>query len=170
MPFSRGTIRIALGSQASRAWHDAGRYQEQRTIMEKRQSPENDRRNDRDPSKDIRKDYDPYERDPGAGKVDDERVDEASEQDARRREGVKMMGSERLDESSTSPVVHTGTTGQTARGSYGFNDATGQGAYMDRTRDGASDVGVDPVEQPSDRNDDNDLGENDDPGIERSDR
>jgi hypothetical protein len=95
--------------------------------------------------------YDPYREDPGAGKEDDERVNEGEEQDARQREGVSMLGLEQLEDSSTSPLVHTGIAGQTSRGSYGFNSSTGQGEYMDRSRDGLGDVGADPVAQPGDR-------------------
>ena len=82
---------------------------------------------ERRPDKDIRKDYDPYERDPGAGRRDDDRVSEADEQEARQREGVHLGSTGRLDDSTTSPVIDRGQPGQTTRGSYGFNSSTGQG-------------------------------------------
>jgi hypothetical protein len=103
------------------------------------------------PDEDIRKEYDPYKEDPGAGKKDDERVEESREREARQREGVGMSSSERLDDSTTSPVIDTGQTGQTTRGSYGFDSSTGQGRYMDRISDGIADVSAEPVEQPADR-------------------
>jgi hypothetical protein len=85
--------------------------------------------------------YDPFKKDPGAGKANDERVNEADEQVARQQEGIQMGTSDRLDDSSTSPLIHTGHAGQTTQGQYGFNDSTGQGAYMDRVRDGSVDAG-----------------------------
>lgn len=105
----------------------------------------------RSSSKENGNNYDPYEQDPGAGSDDDARVNEADERKARQREGIHLSSAERLDDSATAPLIHTGIAGQTSRGSYGFDAATGQGAYMDRTRDGSADVAADPIDQPADR-------------------
>ena len=99
---------------------------------------------------DAKNNYDPYVSDPGAGLPGDDRVRQADEMEARQRADVGPISTDRLDDSTTSPIVHTGIPGQTTRGSYGFNDSTGQGEYMDRTRDGAVDVGADAIEQASD--------------------
>jgi hypothetical protein len=134
------------------AWHGPWHYSDDKKtseMMEKKNERENIRRTPGDANE--RPGYDPYKKDPGAGRPEDERVDEAEEQEARRREGVSMGAMERLDDSTTAPVVDTGHAGQMARGSYGFNSSTGQGQYMDRTRDGSADVSADPVEQPADR-------------------
>ncbi len=92
---------------------------------------------------------DPYKKDPGAGRSNDERVNEADEQMARQKEGVRMGATDRLDDSTTSPLIHTGHPGQTTQGQYGFDSSTGQGAYMDRVRDGSVDAGAtEPLEHP----------------------
>ena len=103
------------------------------------------------PEEDIRKEYDPYKEDPGAGNKDDVRVEESRERDARQREGIGMNSMDRLDKSATSPVIDTGLTGQTTRGSYGSDSSTGQGTYVDRTADGSADISTDPVERTADR-------------------
>ena len=93
--------------------------------------------------------YDPYKKDPGAGKANDQRVNEADEQMARQQEGVRMGATDRLDDSSTSPLIHRGHPGQTTQGQYAFDDSTGQGAYMDRVRDGSVDAGsTEPLDNP----------------------
>ncbi len=55
---------------------------------------------------------DPFERDPGAGKLDDERVEQAEEQEALQRESIHLSSSARLDDSTTSPIIHTGIPGK----------------------------------------------------------
>ncbi len=142
---ARAVIAVALH------WHTTGNKKGKWSEMKK---------NAKDNSTE-RGGYDPYKRDPGAGMPGDERVEKAEEMEARQREKANMLHTDRLDDSTTSPIIDTGITGQTTRGSYGFNDSTGQGQYMDRTRDGSADVGVDPVDQASDHFGSNEAAEDD---------
>lgn len=148
-------------SGAAGAWHGTGNRTVENATEMKNERKNDEQGRERDPSRDIRKEYDPYKRDPGAGKENDERVSEADEREAREREAVRMEPKQRLDDSATSPVIDTGHAGQMAKGSYGFNSSTGQGEYMDRTRDGVSDAGVDPL-AVNDPVKPTDLGDTDD--------
>ena len=86
--------------------------------------------------------HDPYERDPGAGKPEDERINEAAEQEAREEEGVSSLGDGSMP---------TGTQpGQMSRGSFGTDRSTGAGAYMDRSVGEHSNA---PVAQPGEDRD-----------------
>ncbi len=53
-----------------------------------------------------------------------------------------------------------------ARGSYGLDDSTGQGAYVNRTSGGAADVSADPIDQPSDRFGSDESLDNDDMDVD----
>jgi hypothetical protein len=103
---------------------------------------------------------DPYQKDPGAGSEEDERVDEGKEADVRKEEGVGMKAARatsrdvrRTHELAEEDVVigdedilPSGIqTGQTARGSYSTDTSTGAGRYGDHR---AGVFGVDDVAQP----------------------
>lgn len=102
----------------------------------------------------------PYQKDPGAGTEDDERVDEGEEAEVRKEEGVSMKSADTTSRDSRhtnelaeedvvigdEDILPTGIqTGQTARGSYSTDTSTGAGRYADHR---AGTFGVDDVAQP----------------------
>ena|GEM_PF-2390726 len=120
---------------------------------------------------------DPYKNDPGAGKEEEERVDEGEETDVRKEEGVGMKPKDirsrdvrRTNELAEEDVVLGDEdimpigiqTGQTTRGSYSTDTSTGAGRYADHR---AGTFGMDDVAQPG--NDEDVEPDPIDPKIDR---